>query len=197
MSNNPGFWRKLSNLKIPVKVKHFLWQAVTGCLPTKDALRVKKGGNLQNRTGGGWRPRGTSGVRMRKGFEEKKGKVGIMQICLCGVGLLDYSASGRLGCVRVLSDPDRRNVLDPGYLGGGDVATCPGLLKVNAECVRVLSDPDRRNVLDPGNLDGGDAATCPGILCLGPGPLQLGLTYYGLSFAPHSLMRVYPDGGVE
>ncbi|KAL8127223.1 hypothetical protein AgCh_014219 [Apium graveolens] len=118
---------------------------------------------------------------MRKGFEKKKGKVGIMQICLCGVGLLDCRASGRLGCVRVLSDPDRRNVLDPGYLDGGDVATCPGLLKVNTECVRVLSDPDRRNVLDPENLDGGDAATCPGILCLGPGSLQLGLTYYGLS----------------
>ncbi|KAL8105434.1 hypothetical protein AgCh_029296 [Apium graveolens] len=75
----------------------------------------------------------------------------------------DQRTSGRLGCVRVLSDPDRRNVLDPGHLDGGDVATCPGLLKVNAKCVRVLSDSDRRNVLDPGNLDGGDAATCPGI----------------------------------
>ncbi|KAL8120458.1 hypothetical protein AgCh_017576 [Apium graveolens] len=106
-------------------------------------------------------------------------------------------ASGRLGCVRVLSDLDRKNVLDSGCLEGGDVATCAGLPKVNAESVRVLSDLDRRNVLDPGNLDGGDAATCPGVLCLGPGPLQLGLTYYGLSFAPHSLMRVYPDGGVE
>ncbi|KAL8092607.1 hypothetical protein AgCh_034755 [Apium graveolens] len=113
------------------------------------------------------------------------------------VGLLDCRASGRLGYVRVLSDLDRKNVLDSGCLDGGDVATCPGLIKVNAEYVRVLSDPERRNVLDPGDLDGGDAATCPGILCLGPGPLQLGLTYYGLSFAPHSLMRVYPDGGVE
>ncbi|KAL8155082.1 hypothetical protein AgCh_000462 [Apium graveolens] len=109
----------------------------------------------------------------------------------------EKGASGRLGCVRVLSDLDRKNVLDSGCLEGGDVATCPGLPKVNAESVRVLSDPEHRNVLDPGNLDGGDAATCPGILCLGPGPLQLGLTYYGLSFAPHSLMRVYPDGGVE
>ncbi|KAL8094559.1 hypothetical protein AgCh_036186 [Apium graveolens] len=74
-----------------------------------------------------------------------------------------YRASGRLGCVRVLSDPDRRSILDPGYLGGGYVATCPSLLKVKAECVRVLSDPDRRNVLDPGYLDGGDVATCPGL----------------------------------
>ncbi|KAL8134892.1 hypothetical protein AgCh_009778 [Apium graveolens] len=123
----------------------------------------------QNRRG--WRPRGTSGVRMRKSFKEKEGKVGIMRIYLWEVGLLDCRAPGRLGCVRVLSDPDRRNVLDPGHLDGGDVATCPGLLKVNAECVRVLSDPDRRNVLDPGNLDGGEAATCPGILYLGPGSL--------------------------
>ncbi|KAL8116861.1 hypothetical protein AgCh_023150 [Apium graveolens] len=72
-------------------------------------------------------------------------------------------ASGRLGCVRVLSDPDRRSILDPRYLDGEDVVTCPSLLKVKAECVRVLSDPDRRNVLDPGYLDGGDVATCPGL----------------------------------
>ncbi|KAL8131037.1 hypothetical protein AgCh_007099 [Apium graveolens] len=37
--------------------------------------------------------------------------------------------SGRLGCVRVLPDPDRRNVLDPGHPDGGDVATCPGPFK--------------------------------------------------------------------
>ncbi|KAL8120548.1 hypothetical protein AgCh_017652 [Apium graveolens] len=71
----------------------------------------------------------------------------------------EKGASGRLGCVRVLSDLDRKNGLDSGCLEGGDVATCPGLPKVNAESVRVLSDPERRNVLDPGNLDGGDAAT--------------------------------------
>ncbi|KAL8110377.1 hypothetical protein AgCh_026191 [Apium graveolens] len=75
------------------------------------------------------------------------------------VGLLDCRASGRLRCVRVLSDLDRKNVLDSGCLEGGDVATCPGLPKVNAESVRVLSDPERRNVLDPENLDDGDAAT--------------------------------------
>ncbi|KAL8121558.1 hypothetical protein AgCh_018338 [Apium graveolens] len=45
VSNNSGFWRKLWNLKIPSKVKHFLWRAITGCLPTKDQLRVKKGRN--------------------------------------------------------------------------------------------------------------------------------------------------------
>ncbi|KAL8124012.1 hypothetical protein AgCh_011859 [Apium graveolens] len=81
--------------------------------------------------------------------------------CGVAVGLLDCRASGRLGCVGVLSDPDRMSILDPGYLDGGDVATCPSLLKVKAECVKVLSDPDRRNVLDPGYLDGGDVAMCP------------------------------------
>ncbi|KAL8116794.1 hypothetical protein AgCh_023088 [Apium graveolens] len=128
----------------------------------KSSISIAKnpGGNLQNRTGGGWRPRGTSGVRMRKGFKEKKGKTGIMRIYLMVNACV---ASGRLGCVRVLLDPNRRNVLDPGYLDGGDVATCPGFLKVKVKCVRVLSDPDRRNVLDPGYLDGGDVVTCPGL----------------------------------
>ncbi|KAL8107927.1 hypothetical protein AgCh_024362 [Apium graveolens] len=46
-----------------------------------------------------------------------------------GVLAAPPTASGRLGCVRVLSNPDCRNVLDPGYLGGGDAATCPGLFK--------------------------------------------------------------------
>lgn len=32
--SNSGFWRRLWNLKIPPKVKHFLWRAVTNCLPT-------------------------------------------------------------------------------------------------------------------------------------------------------------------
>lgn len=36
--DNPGFWRKLWNLKIPLKVKHFLWRANSGTLPTKDIL---------------------------------------------------------------------------------------------------------------------------------------------------------------
>lgn len=38
---NSGFWRKLWNLKIPPKVKNFLWRAVQNCLPIKDLLRTK------------------------------------------------------------------------------------------------------------------------------------------------------------
>ena len=41
-SDNSGFWRQMWNLKIPVKVKHFLWRAVSNCLPTKDLLRRRK-----------------------------------------------------------------------------------------------------------------------------------------------------------
>lgn len=41
-NDNSGFWRKLWNLKIPPKVKNFLWRAVNNCLPTKDLLRVKQ-----------------------------------------------------------------------------------------------------------------------------------------------------------
>lgn len=37
-----GLWRNLWNLKIPPKVKHFLWQACTNCLPTKDNLQSKR-----------------------------------------------------------------------------------------------------------------------------------------------------------
>nr|XP_017221408.1 PREDICTED: uncharacterized protein LOC108198150 [Daucus carota subsp. sativus] len=37
-SDNSGFWRRIWNLKIPLKVKHFLWRAITGCLPTKEQL---------------------------------------------------------------------------------------------------------------------------------------------------------------
>lgn len=40
--DNSGFWRKLWNLKIPPKVKNFLWRAVNNCLPTKDMLRAKQ-----------------------------------------------------------------------------------------------------------------------------------------------------------
>lgn len=36
--DSPGFWRKLWNLKIPLKVKHFMWRANSGTLPTKDIL---------------------------------------------------------------------------------------------------------------------------------------------------------------
>ena len=41
-SNNSGFWNKLWNLKIPLKVKHFIWRAVRECLPTKDRLRSRR-----------------------------------------------------------------------------------------------------------------------------------------------------------
>lgn len=41
-ANNSGFWRKLWNLKIPAKVKNFLWRAASNCLPTKDTLREKQ-----------------------------------------------------------------------------------------------------------------------------------------------------------
>lgn len=39
--DNSGFWRKLWQLKIPSKVKNFLWRAVSSCLPTKDLLQAK------------------------------------------------------------------------------------------------------------------------------------------------------------
>ncbi|KAL8108560.1 hypothetical protein AgCh_024870 [Apium graveolens] len=41
-ADNSGFWRKLWNLKIPPKVKNFLWRASSNCLPTKDLLRQKQ-----------------------------------------------------------------------------------------------------------------------------------------------------------
>lgn len=37
-SSNSGFWNKIWNLKIPLKVKHFVWRTVTSCLPNKDCL---------------------------------------------------------------------------------------------------------------------------------------------------------------
>lgn len=40
--DNSGFWRCLWNLKIPSKVKNFLWRACSNCLPTKDFLRARK-----------------------------------------------------------------------------------------------------------------------------------------------------------
>ncbi|KAL8133670.1 hypothetical protein AgCh_008927 [Apium graveolens] len=42
LSSNSGFWNKLWNLKIPLKVKHFIWRSISGCLPTKDALISKR-----------------------------------------------------------------------------------------------------------------------------------------------------------
>lgn len=40
--NNSGLWRKLWNLKVPLKVKHLLWRAVSGILPTKDLLILRR-----------------------------------------------------------------------------------------------------------------------------------------------------------
>lgn len=34
-ASNSGFWRKLWNLKIPPKIKNFLWRASSNCLPEK------------------------------------------------------------------------------------------------------------------------------------------------------------------
>lgn len=39
--NNFGFWRSLWNLKIPANVKHLLWRACMGILPTSTQLRQK------------------------------------------------------------------------------------------------------------------------------------------------------------
>ncbi|KAL8149774.1 hypothetical protein AgCh_006690 [Apium graveolens] len=41
LEDNSGFWRKMWNLKIPPKVKNFLWRALSNCLPTKDLLRQR------------------------------------------------------------------------------------------------------------------------------------------------------------
>ncbi|KAL8116116.1 hypothetical protein AgCh_022566 [Apium graveolens] len=41
----------------------------------------------------------------------------------------------------VLSNPDRWNVLDPGYVDGGDVATRPGLFKI---CLVLMPSSSRR-----------------------------------------------------
>lgn len=35
-------WRKLWNLKIPPKIKNFLWHASAYCLTTKDLLRIRR-----------------------------------------------------------------------------------------------------------------------------------------------------------
>ncbi|KAL8155862.1 hypothetical protein AgCh_001058 [Apium graveolens] len=40
-SNNFGFWRSLWNLKIPANIKHLLWRACMGILPTSTQLRQK------------------------------------------------------------------------------------------------------------------------------------------------------------
>lgn len=41
--SNSGFWKKLWNLKIPNKVKNFLWRALSNCLPSKNLLLTKRG----------------------------------------------------------------------------------------------------------------------------------------------------------
>ncbi|KAL8117015.1 hypothetical protein AgCh_023266 [Apium graveolens] len=138
----------------------------------------------------GWEPtkqnrRGVASPRHLRRENEK----GVLRRRRAKLGLCEYiceEAAGCLGCVRILPYPDRRNVLDPGYLDGGDAATCPGLLKVNAESVRVLPDPDRRIVQDLWGLDGGDVATCPGVL----------VNPKTLSFYSRDLSEAYggPDG---
>lgn len=35
-------WRRTWNLKVPAKMKIFLWRAISNILPTKDQLRMKK-----------------------------------------------------------------------------------------------------------------------------------------------------------
>lgn len=42
VNNDPKFWNKVWSLKIPLKVKHFLWRLIRDCLPTKDCLIQKK-----------------------------------------------------------------------------------------------------------------------------------------------------------
>uniref|UniRef100_A0A803PFI6 Reverse transcriptase zinc-binding domain-containing protein n=1 Tax=Cannabis sativa TaxID=3483 RepID=A0A803PFI6_CANSA len=41
-SDNSGFWRSLWQLKVPPKVKNFLWRACTNCLPTCFQLSLRK-----------------------------------------------------------------------------------------------------------------------------------------------------------
>ena len=41
-SVNPCFWKNLWTMKVPPKVKHFMWRAATDCLPTKVMLRTKR-----------------------------------------------------------------------------------------------------------------------------------------------------------
>lgn len=39
---NTRFWKRLWNLTVPPKIKNFMWRAITGCLLTKDMLRIKQ-----------------------------------------------------------------------------------------------------------------------------------------------------------
>ena len=39
--DSSSFWRKFWKLKIPPKVKNFMWRALTQCLPTTHNLKLK------------------------------------------------------------------------------------------------------------------------------------------------------------
>lgn len=41
-SSITSFWSKIWSKKVPLKVKHFIWRAARGCLPTRDMLLCKK-----------------------------------------------------------------------------------------------------------------------------------------------------------
>lgn len=41
-SDSSSFWKQIWNLKIPPKVKNFVWGAASECLPTKYHLQMKK-----------------------------------------------------------------------------------------------------------------------------------------------------------
>ncbi|XP_060969533.1 uncharacterized protein LOC133036804 [Cannabis sativa] len=42
MHDNSSFWRKFWYLKIPPKVKNFLWRALSNCVPTLVSLQSKR-----------------------------------------------------------------------------------------------------------------------------------------------------------
>lgn len=42
LTGNPCFRKRIWNLHIPPKVKNFMWRSITGCLPTKDMLHLRK-----------------------------------------------------------------------------------------------------------------------------------------------------------
>lgn len=40
--NISNVWKKMWVLKLPPKVKHFIWRALSGCLPTKENLQMRR-----------------------------------------------------------------------------------------------------------------------------------------------------------
>lgn len=40
--DNDRYWNRMWSLKVPLKVKHMIWRAATGCLPTKVQLQSKQ-----------------------------------------------------------------------------------------------------------------------------------------------------------